>query len=126
MSLSPFMPESLVSRDGFGSPVPRQPAHLHVQTDSSLVLTYYRVLPEFRSGVHLFVETTIRHQVLHYFACFAGCFRLRCSNRNKKIQIATNKRHASRRANLIPTLLQPSLYTFVLFRFVSFWSFCFH
>ena len=26
--LSPFAPENLVSRDGFGSPVPRQPAHL--------------------------------------------------------------------------------------------------
>ena len=30
-SLSPFAPENLVSRDGFGSPVPRQPAHLHTQ-----------------------------------------------------------------------------------------------
>ena len=25
--LSPFAPENLVSRDGFGRPVPRQPAH---------------------------------------------------------------------------------------------------
>ena len=30
ISLSAFAPENLVSRDGFGSPVPRQPAHLHV------------------------------------------------------------------------------------------------
>ena len=30
-SLSAFAPENLVSRDGFGSPVPRQPAHLHTQ-----------------------------------------------------------------------------------------------
>ena len=29
ISLSPFTPENLVSRDGFGSPVPRQSAHLH-------------------------------------------------------------------------------------------------
>ena len=29
VSLSPFVSENLVSRDGFGSPVPRQPAHLH-------------------------------------------------------------------------------------------------
>ena len=29
ISLSAFAPENLVSRDGFGSPVPRQPAHLH-------------------------------------------------------------------------------------------------
>ena len=27
ISLSPFAPENLVSRDGFGRPVPRQPAH---------------------------------------------------------------------------------------------------
>ena len=33
-SLSPFLPESLVSRDRFGSPVPRQPAHLHTQAES--------------------------------------------------------------------------------------------
>ena len=28
-----FAPENLVSRDGFGSPVPRQPAHLHTQAE---------------------------------------------------------------------------------------------
>ena len=28
-SMPPFTPENLVTRDGFGSPVPRQPAHLH-------------------------------------------------------------------------------------------------
>ena len=27
ISLSPFAPEKLVSRDGFGRPVPRQPPH---------------------------------------------------------------------------------------------------
>ena len=30
-SLFTFAPENLVSRDGFGSPVPRQPAHLHTK-----------------------------------------------------------------------------------------------
>ena len=34
MFLSAFAPENLVSRDGFGSPVPRQPAHLHTQAES--------------------------------------------------------------------------------------------
>ena len=33
-TLSPYVPENLVSRDGFGSPVPRQPAHLHTQAES--------------------------------------------------------------------------------------------
>ena len=37
-SLSAFVPESLVSRDGFGSPVPRQPVHLHTQAESGAYL----------------------------------------------------------------------------------------
>ena len=32
--LSLFAPENSVSRDGFGSPIPRQPAHLHIQAES--------------------------------------------------------------------------------------------
>ena len=31
--LSPFAPENLVSRNGLGRPVPRQPAHLHIQAE---------------------------------------------------------------------------------------------
>ena len=39
ISLSSFAPESLVSRDGFGSsPVPRQRAHLHTQAESGAYL----------------------------------------------------------------------------------------
>ena len=38
ISLSAFVPEDLVSRDGFGSPVPRQPAHLHTQAKSGAYL----------------------------------------------------------------------------------------
>ena len=37
-SLSAFAPENLVSRDGFGGPVPRQPAHLHAQAKSGAYL----------------------------------------------------------------------------------------
>ena len=47
-SLSPFAPEHLVSRDGFGSPIPRQPVHLHTQ--ANLVLTY-GIPPEFRGVI---------------------------------------------------------------------------
>ena len=36
--LSPFAPDNLVSRDGFGSLVPRQPAHLHIQAESGAYL----------------------------------------------------------------------------------------
>ena len=35
---SPCVPENLVSRDGFSRPVPRQPAHLHTQTESGAYL----------------------------------------------------------------------------------------
>ena len=38
ISLSAFAPENLVSRDGFGSPVPRQTAHLHTQAESGAYL----------------------------------------------------------------------------------------
>ena len=34
ISLSACVPENLVTRDGFGSPVPRQPALLHTQAES--------------------------------------------------------------------------------------------
>ena len=36
--LSPYVPENLVSRDGFSRSVPRQPAHLHTQTESGAYL----------------------------------------------------------------------------------------
>ena len=48
--LSLYVPENLISRDGFSRPVPRQPAHLHTQAESG---AYSRILPEFRGGVHL-------------------------------------------------------------------------
>ena len=38
ISLSAFAPENLVSRDGFGGPVPRQPAPLHTQAESGAYL----------------------------------------------------------------------------------------
>ena len=43
--------ENLVSRDGLGSPVPRQPAHLHTQAESGA----YGIPPDFRGGVYLFI-----------------------------------------------------------------------
>ena len=36
--LSPYVPENLVSRDGFSRPVPRQPAHFHTQAESGAYL----------------------------------------------------------------------------------------
>ena len=39
----------LVSRDGFGSSVPRQPAHLHIQTESGAYLRDSSRVPRRRS-----------------------------------------------------------------------------
>ena len=50
--LSPFAPENLVSRYGFGSPFPRQPAHFHTQAESG---AYYIISPEFYGGVYLYI-----------------------------------------------------------------------
>ena len=41
ISLSVFAPEDLVSQGGFGSPVPRQPAHLHTQAELAAVVNLF-------------------------------------------------------------------------------------
>ena len=54
--LSPCVPENFVSRDGFSSPVPRQPAHVHTQAESRAYLRdsfrVYRVTQFRTDGVH--------------------------------------------------------------------------
>ena len=52
ISLSAFVPENLVSRDGFGSPA--RVSLLISVLRLNLVLTY-EIPPEFRGGVHLFI-----------------------------------------------------------------------
>ena len=52
-SLSPFAPENSVSRDGFGSPVPPQPAHLHTKAESSASLRDPSRVPRRRSFLYL-------------------------------------------------------------------------
>ena len=42
-------------RDDFGSPVPRQPAHISILRLNLLVLTYGIIPREFRGGGHLFI-----------------------------------------------------------------------
>ena len=48
ISLSTFAPENLVSRDGFGSPVRRQLAHLHTQAESGAYLRDSSWVPQRR------------------------------------------------------------------------------
>ena len=51
--LSPCVPENLVSRDGFSSPVPRQPAHLHPQAESGAYLRDSSRVPRWRPLLYL-------------------------------------------------------------------------
>ena len=53
ISLSPFAPEKMVSRDG-GSVVPSRVNLLICMLRRNLVLTY-EIPPKFRDGVHLFI-----------------------------------------------------------------------
>ena len=57
-SLSPLAPENLVSRDGFGSPVPRQPTHRYTQAESGAYLPESSRVPRRRPfiiGTHYYV-----------------------------------------------------------------------
>ena len=53
VSLSAFAPENLVSRNGLGSPVPRQPAHLHTQAESGAYLRDSSRVPRRRPFIYL-------------------------------------------------------------------------
>ena len=53
ISLSAFAPENLVSREGFGSPVPRQPVHLHTQAESGAYLRDSSRVPRRRPFIYL-------------------------------------------------------------------------
>ena len=48
ISLSAFVPETLVSREGFGSLDPRQPAYLHTQAESGAYLRDSSRVPRWR------------------------------------------------------------------------------
>ena len=52
ISLPAFVPENLVSRDGFGSPIPRQSAHLHIQAESSVYLRDSSRVPRRRPFIY--------------------------------------------------------------------------
>ena len=52
ISLSPFAPENLVSGDGFGSPIPRQHAHLHAQAESGAYLRDCSRVPRRRPFIY--------------------------------------------------------------------------
>ena len=50
--LSAFAPEDLVSRDGFGNFVPRQPAHIHTQAESGAYLRDSSRVPRRRPFIY--------------------------------------------------------------------------
>ena len=56
---SAFAREKLVSRDGFGSPVPRQPAHLYTQAESGAYLRDFSRVPRRRPFIYFEPSYTI-------------------------------------------------------------------
>ena len=72
ISLSAFAPENLVSRDGFGSPVPRQSAHhLHTQSESAAYLRDSSRVLQRRPFIYL--KPAIRHRVSPEFIGSRNC-----------------------------------------------------
>ena len=53
ISLAPPAPENFASRDGFGSPFPRQPARLHTQAESGAYLRDSSRVPRRRPFIYL-------------------------------------------------------------------------
>ena len=53
ISLSPFAPAIIVSRDGFGGPILRQPPHLHTRAESGAYLRDFSRVPRRRPFVYL-------------------------------------------------------------------------
>ena len=70
--LSPFEPDILVSRDGFGSPVRRQPAHVHTQAEYGAYLRDSSRFPRRRTFIHL-KPPYIRHRVSPEFIGSRSC-----------------------------------------------------
>ena len=58
-SLSPFASENLVSRDRFGRPVRRQPAHFYTQAESNWLVLTHGISSAFRDGVHTYIPSTV-------------------------------------------------------------------
>ena len=69
--LSPYVPENLVSRDGFSRPVPRQLAHFHTTLAGSGAYLLTGFLPS--SMTASIYETAIRHGVSPEFIGSRNC-----------------------------------------------------
>ena len=76
ISLSPFAPENVVPRDGFGRLVFRHPAHSPHRLD--LVLTP-GFLPDFRGGVHLCIPPSAIGCVSPEFMGSRNCVPMVCT-----------------------------------------------
>ena len=78
ISLSPFASaENLLSRDGFGRPVPRQPAHCHTQAESDWLALTYGIPLVLNDGVHIYDQPSSGQPLLELIGsstCFPVAF----------------------------------------------------
>ena len=92
--LAAFASENLVSRDGFGIPIPRQSAHLHTQAESSCLLTGY-FPSSAAASTHLF-KTAIHYWASLELSGHVTAYRLRsllrvCWHRASKRQRSSKR-----------------------------------
>ena len=81
-----FAPASLVSRDSFGSPVPRQPAHLHTQAETGVYVRDPSISAEAIPNIFLYKRFGVTVQIDHghqttlkkVFLFFLLNFRIMC------------------------------------------------
>ena len=104
ISLSAFAPENLVPRDEFGSPVPRQPAHLHARAESSSYLRDTSRVPRRRPFIYLIPPYAIgsvrslsgycspRHMIEDHVLCHAMVVVVSSSNTLKSGGISASAR----------------------------------
>ena len=78
-SLSAFAPENSISRDGFGSPVPRQPARLHTQAESGAYLRHSPRVPRRRPYAIESVPSLTGHAIAYRWCSLPRVRRHRAS-----------------------------------------------
>ena len=83
-SLSPFAPESLVSRVRFGCPVPCQPVHSPYQAESGACLR--DSTPPFPLSTTVSIRTAMRHRVSAEFIWPCNCVLMAFAAENRPAQ----------------------------------------
>ena len=122
ISLSPCVPENLVSRDGFSRPVPRQPAHLHTQAESGAYLRDSSRVPRRRP----FMKPTYATGSVPSLSGHAIAYRWRSLPRVRRHRASKSQGSSERVLPWQVRRSQLGLYPFCFFCFVLFHDYFFY